>query len=65
VCRMFGKISIIGSPFRGAAWPSPDSAIRLAVVSLNDHVQVKVDATIGVHSQIVGAVHTPRKAALT
>jgi hypothetical protein len=26
--RMFPKMSSIGSPFRGAAWPSPDKAIR-------------------------------------
>jgi hypothetical protein len=37
----------------------------MAIVGLNDHVQVKVDATISAHSQIVDAVLAPRKAALT
>jgi hypothetical protein len=37
----------------------------MAIVGLNDHVQVKVDATISAHSQIVDAVLAPRKAAVT
>jgi hypothetical protein len=37
----------------------------MAIVGLNDHVQVKVDATISAHSQIVDTVLASRKAALT
>jgi hypothetical protein len=37
----------------------------MAIAGLDDYVQVKVDATISAHSQIVDAVLAPRKAALT
>src|SRR5215831_6411138 len=36
-----------------------------AVLGLDRHVQVKLDTAIGANSQIVDAVRTPRKAALT
>ena len=36
-----------------------------AVLGLDRHVQVKLDKAIGANSQIVDAVRTPRKAALT
>src|SRR3981081_343547 len=37
----------------------------MAVVRLDGNVEVKVDATISAHSQIVDTVYPPRKAALT
>jgi hypothetical protein len=35
----------------------------VAVVGLDDHVQVELDATIGAHPQIVDAVRASREAA--
>ncbi len=53
---MFAKISSIGSPFRGAAWPSPDKAVRESVVGLDGEVEVKIDSTIGPHFDIIDAM---------